>query len=281
MTTVIIVDDQNSIREFLKINLSTEPDIQIVGMADNGQAAVAQVGEHQPDIVLMDIEMPGKIDGIEATKIIAARFPQTKVLLFTSQDNRKQLNRALTAGARGYVLKNTSIKDIGNIIRLTEKGFFQIGPILGNWDASPVKTPQSSVAMETEYVHSKVASLVSQSSQYSYSEDAIANPPEMNYVLSNLTSGIFQLQETIKSQENTIANLTNQYSQVQQEINTKLGKNRRIFNPKRIVIPTYNSMIRSTRVSQGKQHFLFISSFFLGVFTVAFLMFIIIFLGGA
>jgi len=278
MTTVIIVDDQNSIREFLNINLSTEPDIEVVGMADNGQAAIAQVGEHQPDIVLMDIEMPGKIDGIEATEAIAVRFPQTKILLFTSQDNRQQLNRALKAGARGYVLKNTSVKDIGNIIRLTEKGFFQIGPILGNWEGSKVQSDRDSLRFSTKYVPSHVSTVIQQSSEYSYGEEAISSPSQMNHVLSNLTSGIFQLQETIKSQEDTIVNLTNQYSQVQQEIKTKLKKDQRVF--KRTRTSGYNSRIRSKSLSQRKQHVLFISSFFLGVFTVVFLLFIIVFLGG-
>ncbi len=278
MTTVIIVDDQNSIREFLKINLSTEPDIEVIGMAHNGQAAIAQVGEHQPDIVLMDIQMPGKIDGIEATEIITDRFPQTKILLFTSQDNRQQLNRALKAGARGYVLKNTSVKDIGNIIRLTEKGFFQIGPILGNWDGSKATSDRDSLVFSSKYVRDRASTVIQPSSGYSYGEEAISNPSQMNHVLSNLTSGIFQLQETIKSQEDTIVNLTNQYSQVQQEIRTKLKKNKRVVNHNRTL--GYNSRIRSQPLSQKKQHILFISSFFLGAFTVIFLLFIIVFLGG-
>ena len=216
-----------------------------------------------------------------ATKAITARFPQTKILLFTSQDDRQQLNRALTAGARGYILKNTSVKDIGNIIRLTEKGFFQIGPILGNWDGSQVNTALNYEVTETQYVPSKVASLVNQSSEYSYSEELIANPSEMNHVLSNLTSGIFQLQETIKSQEDTIVNLTNQYSKVQQEIKTKLGQDKKVFQPRRIRTSGYNSMIRFSSIPQRRQHILFISSFLLGAFTVLFLMFIIVFLGGA
>lgn len=279
MTTIIIVDDQNSIREFLKINLSTEIDIDVVGMADNGYSAIAQVGEHQPDIVLMDIEMPGKIDGIEATEAIAARFPETKVLLFTSQDDRQQLNRALKAGARGYVLKNTSVKDIANIIRLTEKGFFQIGPILGNWDGSKNNFHTDAANIQTEYAPSKVAAIVRQSSDSSYSDEIVYNPSEMNHVLSNLTSGIFELQATIRSQEDTIVNLTNQYSKVQQEIKTKLRQNPSVFSDRRRPI-NYSSRVMSKPLSQRRQHFLFISSFFLGVFTVIILIFVIAILGG-
>ena len=279
MTTIIIVDDQNSIREFLKINLSTEVDIDVVGTADSGQDAIAQVEEHQPDIVLMDIEMPGKIDGIEATEAITARFPKSKVLLFTSQDDRQQLNRALTAGARGYVLKNTSVKDLGNIIRLTTKGFFQIGPILGDWNGSQIGTSGSELTnLETKSTPKSVATIVRQSPDSPYSEEVITSPSEINHVLSNLTSGIFQLQKTIESQEDTIANLTNKYSQVQQEIKSKLRTDRSAFHDRKAAY--YNPRVMSRPLSQRRQHFLFISSFFLGIFTTIFLMFIITVLGG-
>lgn len=277
MTKIIIVDDQNSIREFLKINLSSEVDIEVIGMADNAQSAIAQVGEHQPDLVLMDIEMPGNIDGIDATKVITERFPNIKVLLFTSQDDKSQLNRALEAGARGYVLKNTSVKDISNIIRLTEKGFFQIGPIFGNWNGSGANNYESNNG-HTEYVPSKVGAIVKQDSEYFYGEQ-IANPLEMNHAISDLTSGIFELQETIRAQENTIVNLTHQYSQVQQDIKTKLRNDKSIFSGRKGNL--YNSRVNSRVMSQRKQHFLFISSFFLGVFTVMILMFIITTLGSA
>lgn len=277
MTTVIIVDDQASIREFLKINLSSEVDIQIVGLAENGQDAIAQVGEHQPDIVLMDIEMPGKINGIGATEIIARRFPDTKVLLFTSQDDQAQLNHALKVGARGYVLKNTNIKDIGHIIRLAEKGFFQIGPILGNWDGSLHNIVQSNSSfLETEEIPSTVSAIVQQNSDYM---DQSAGVSEMNHVISNLTSGLFQLQKTLKSQQSTIINLTNQYSQVQQEIRTKLKTDKSIFNGGRTI--NHRSKKASKPFSQRRQNILFVSSFLLGVFTVIVLILLIMTLGAA
>jgi DNA-binding NarL/FixJ family response regulator len=277
MTSIIIVDDQNSIREFLKINLSTEANIEVVGMADNGQSAIAQVEEHQPNLVLMDIEMPGSIDGIDATAEIVKRFPEIKVLLFTSQDDRQQLNRALKAGARGYVLKNTSVKDISNIIRLTEKGFFQIGPILGNWDGAGVENYESDLnIVPAKYMTSQVGAIVQNDSSSYYGEEA-NNSLEMNHAISDLTSGIFELQETIKSQEDTIINLTHQYSRVQQEIKTKLRNDQSIFSNSRGNI--YNSRVTSKTFNQRRQHFLFISSFFLGVFTVMLLMFVIATLG--
>ncbi len=275
MTTVLIVDDSSSIREFLKINLSSELNIQIIGLADNGERAISLVEEHQPDVVLMDIDMPGEINGIQATEKIIQRFPEIKVLLLTSQDDREQLNLALKAGSRGYVLKNTSVKDIASIIRLAEKGFFQIGPIFGNWDGSLHSNVQSSNGTRAIVRTSgQAGAIIQQDTQpaNNYSEAS-----EMNYVLSNLTSGLFQLQETIKSQEDTIVNLTNQYSLVQQEIRAKLNKDKRTFNAPKA--PGYSYKIASKSRTQRRQHLLFISSFFLGVFTVLILMLLIMTLG--
>jgi DNA-binding NarL/FixJ family response regulator len=278
MTRILIVDDSSSIREFLKINLASEPDIQIIGVADNGQAGIDQVRKHQPDLVLMDIEMPGKIDGIQATEVIVRNFSNTNVLLLTSQDDRQQLNLALKAGARGYILKNTGVKDIASIIRLTEKGFFQIGPILGNWDGSQHENLQSDTTLlVTNPSPTKVSTIVQQNGSYVPENADISS---MNHVLSNLTSGIFKLQETIKSQENTIINLTNQYSQVQQEIKTKLNKDKRVLGGAK-PFNYYGFKSTSSRYSQKRLNLLFIISFFLGAFTVLFLLFFIMLLGGA
>lgn len=277
MTKVLIVDDLNSIREFLKINLSSETDIQVVGLADNGKAAIAMAEEHQPDIILMDINMPGEIDGIEATAKIIQRFPATKVLLLTSQDDRQQLDKALKAGSRGYILKNTSIKDIANIIRLTEKGFFQIGPILGSWDGSfhnSVQRLGEKLEIGTGVGDSQ--SIVPLPRNFSYSLP-IDQTAEMNNTLSNFSSKLFQLQETIKSQESTIANLSNRYSQVQQGQNSQLYQDRS-SKAKSGRFTIYGSKSKKSR-SQKQQHLLFISSFFLGVITVVLLALLIITVG--
>ena len=274
MTKVLIVDDLSSIREFLKINLSSEPDIEVVGLADNGRGAVTQVEEHQPDIILMDINMPGAIDGIEATDKIVNRYPQCKVLLLTSQDDRQQLDRALKAGSRGYILKNTSIKDIANIIRLAEKGFFQIGPMTGSWDNSlhnSVHASASKLAVGTRGLGQTEAIIPH---QFDYPARA-KRSLEANNSLSNLSSELFQLQETIKSQEDTIVNLTHQYSQVQREISSKLRRGRTSSNSGFAI---YGSRPTKSRTLK-QQHLLFISSFFLGVITVLLLVLLIMAVG--
>jgi|GEM_PF-2091664 len=276
MTTVLIVDDLNSIREFLKINLSSEPDIEVVGLADNGKSAIVQAEEHQPDVILMDINMPGTVDGIQATARIAQRFPRTKVLLLTSQDEQQQLDRALKAGSRGYILKNTSIKDIANIIRLAEKGFFQIGPILGNWDGTFHNTVQ--MAGQKLEISKRVGDRqtvipLPQNLRYSLPVNQTAG---INSTFSDFSTELFQLRETIRSQEDTIMNLTHQYSQAQQEINSKLRRDRSQTKSSGFTI--YGSRSKKSR-SQKQQHLLFISSFFLGVITVLILVLLIIVVG--
>ncbi|MEL6496361.1 MAG: response regulator transcription factor, partial [Cyanobacteria bacterium J06623_7] len=227
MTKVLIVDDLNSIREFLKINLSSETDIEVVGLANDGRGAITQVEEHQPDIVLMDINMPGEIDGIEATEKITRRFPQSKILLLTSEDDRHQLDRALRAGSRGYILKNTSIKDIANIIRLAEKGFFQIGPIVGDWNGSLHHSVQMSASKleRDEGDLERTDAIIPH--KFDYAADA-SRSPEMSHTISNLSSQLFRLQETIESQEDTILNLANKYSQVQEDVARQLRRDRAV-----------------------------------------------------
>ena len=269
MTTVLIVDDLSSIREFLKFELSCEPDLEIVGLADNGDGAIAQVEEHQPDVVLMDIDMPGRIDGIKATEQIIQHFSQTKVLLLTSKDNREQLNLALQVGARGYILKNTSVTDIAEIVRLAQKGFFQIGPIFGNWNGSLHNNLQSNHNWKITSSQQVVGAMAQHDG---------GNISEMNLLISNLTSGIFQLQETIEAQQDTIVNLTNQYSQVQQEIRTKLKRDRSTYDIPREKGYIAKAMLKAR--AQRQQRLLLIGSFLLGMFTVSILILSIVTLGG-
>ncbi len=275
MTTVLIVDDLISIREFLKVSLSSEPDIQVVGLAENGDMAIAKAEQHQPDIILMDINMPGEIDGIQATERITQRFPQIKVLLLTTQDDKEQLDRSLKAGSRGYILKNTSIKDITNVIRLAEKGFFQIGPIIGNWDG----TLHNDIHLNVSNFNSTSANqelgltTIIQQNNSTRPGEAV----KANHALSNLSSEVFQLQKTMESQEDTIVNLTNQYSEVQQEIKTKLNSDRIPYRGSGI--GNYGFKTSRPR-SRQRQNVLFISSFLLGIITVLFLVLLTVVLGG-
>ncbi len=124
---VLIVDDQLSSRKFLEVILDSEPDLEVVGTAKDGQEALAQVEMLHPDIVLMDLEMPG-MDGITATETICQRFPETQVIVITSHEQQEYINRALRAGAKGFFLKDTPSKKLTNAIRLVNQDYIQFRP---------------------------------------------------------------------------------------------------------------------------------------------------------
>lgn len=127
MIRVLLVDDQKMVRETLKISLEMEADIEVVGTANNGIAAIEQVDILHPDIVIMNMEMPG-LDGASATKQITSRFAQTKVLIHTSYDHDEYITKSLAMGAKGYLLKTMEMDDLADVIRNVNKGYTQIAP---------------------------------------------------------------------------------------------------------------------------------------------------------
>lgn len=124
---VLIVDDQKMIREGLKALVKAEDDIEIIGVAENGEHAVKQVESLSPDVVLMDMEMPG-MNGMEATKLICQKFPDVKVLVLSTFDTQEYVARSLSSGAMGYLLKGTPAKELTDAIRSVHRGYAQIGP---------------------------------------------------------------------------------------------------------------------------------------------------------
>ena len=124
---VLIVDDQKMIREGLKALIKTEDDIEIVGIAENGEHAVSQVESLNPEVVLMDMEMPG-MNGVDATKIICQKYPDVKVLVLSTFDTQEYVANSLNSGAMGYLLKGTPAKELTDAIRSIHRGYAQIGP---------------------------------------------------------------------------------------------------------------------------------------------------------
>ena len=127
MIRLLLVDDQSLIREGLKAMLELEPDLQVVGSAENGETALEQVATLQPDVVLMDVRMP-VMDGRAATRKIAKLFPEIKVLVLSTFGDDQYVADAMRAGARGYLLKDMPSEELAQAVRLVHCGYTQLGP---------------------------------------------------------------------------------------------------------------------------------------------------------
>ncbi len=124
---VIICDDQAIVRDGLELLLNLERDIDVVGLAQDGAEAVELVAQHQPDLVLMDLKMPG-MNGIEATRQIRTHYPEVEVLVLTTYDDDEWVFDAIRAGATGYLLKDTSRADVIQAVRGTVAGRSFVDP---------------------------------------------------------------------------------------------------------------------------------------------------------
>ena len=118
---VLIADDHIIVRSGLRLLLEIEPDIDVVGEASEGREALNLVEKHLPDVVLMDITMPG-MDGLEATRRIKARWPQVQVLALTMHRSDEYFFEMLKAGASGYILKGAETSDLIHAVRVVGRG---------------------------------------------------------------------------------------------------------------------------------------------------------------
>ena len=143
---ILLCDDQAVIRDGLEMLLTLEKDFQVIGTAQDGAEAVELAAQKQPDLILMDLKMPGT-NGIEATRQIRARFPEMKILVLTTYDDDEWVFDAIRAGASGYLLKDTPRQKIIEAIRGTMEGKSFVDPAIAgklmNQVASNQKQPTS------------------------------------------------------------------------------------------------------------------------------------------
>jgi len=129
MTTIriLLVDDHAVVRSGLSKFLMVNKDLELVAEASDGTEAVQMTGLHKPDVILMDLMMPG-MDGITSTREIHQKFPQVKIIALTSFSEQNMVQGALQAGATGYLQKNVTAAELGNAIRSAHVGRMTLSP---------------------------------------------------------------------------------------------------------------------------------------------------------
>jgi DNA-binding NarL/FixJ family response regulator len=149
---VLLVDDQRLMREGLRILLELESDLDVVGEAEDGKASIEAYANLQPDVVLMDVRMPG-MDGVEATWRLRERWPDARIMILTTFDDDEYVFEGLRAGALGYLLKDVSGHDLAAAVRTVAAGGALIDPsvtrkVVAEFArvAPPVREPDAGLA---------------------------------------------------------------------------------------------------------------------------------------
>jgi len=124
---ILSVDDHPLLRKGIAALVNAEPDLKLVAEASNGQEAIDAFRSHQPDVTLMDLQMPG-VDGLEAIKAIRSEFPEARIIVLTTYSGDMQVLRAIRAGARAYILKGNVHKELLDTIRAVQAGQKRIPP---------------------------------------------------------------------------------------------------------------------------------------------------------
>jgi hemolysin D len=159
MIKILIVDDRKSVRAKLEYLVKSISDFELVGLAENGLDAIALTTMSNPDIVLLDMEMP-QLDGLTATKIITQKCPESKVVIFSSHDKQEYVTESLSAGAMGYLLKGASDEEIEQAIRFVDRGCTHLGVGLS---AKMLPIVRQSTAIETVSTIERIVPVVNTS----------------------------------------------------------------------------------------------------------------------
>lgn len=124
---VLILDEENFVHKLLKTYMANDPDIQLVSSSNGNQSSIAAVESLKPDVAILDVKLEDS-DHFETAQVITQRFPETKVLLLSSNEDSEHVRRAIQAGARGYLNPASPPLEIIDAIHYIHKGFLQLGP---------------------------------------------------------------------------------------------------------------------------------------------------------
>ncbi|BAY99840.1 two-component response regulator NarL subfamily protein [Tolypothrix tenuis PCC 7101] len=127
---VLIVDDHAIVRQGLATIINRDPEMTVIAQAEDGEAAIACFGEHQPDVTLMDLRMP-QMGGVAAITAICNQFKPARIIVLTTYDGDEDIYRGLQAGAKGYLLKDAKPNELLNAIRMVYRGQQYIPPEVG------------------------------------------------------------------------------------------------------------------------------------------------------
>lgn len=139
---LLLVDDHHVVRQGLKMFLNSEPDFEVVGEASNGREAIEMTRQLHPDVVLMDLLMPG-MNGVEATEVIRREMPDTEVVALTSVLEDASVVGAIRAGAIGYMLKDTDATELVRALKAASEGQVQLSPKAAARLMREIRTPES------------------------------------------------------------------------------------------------------------------------------------------
>jgi DNA-binding NarL/FixJ family response regulator len=128
---ILIVDDHPIVRDGLEAILSTQPDLQVSGAAASGEEALALFEKQRPDVVLLDLEMPG-MDGVEVIRQLRKKSPGVRIVVFTAFDTDERILSALQAGAKGYLLKGVPRSELFAAIRVVHQGGSLLQPVVAS-----------------------------------------------------------------------------------------------------------------------------------------------------
>ncbi|MFE4258479.1 response regulator [Streptomyces sp. NPDC056883] len=146
---VYVVDDQDLVREGITALLGIQPGIEVVGSARDGEQAVEEAPGCRPDVVLMDVRMPG-VDGVTATRLLRSRLPACRIVMLTTFNDDEYVSRALKAGAVGYLLKNLPAAELARAVRLAHAGVAQFDQTVIAGLAAGLPVPDTLTPRETE-----------------------------------------------------------------------------------------------------------------------------------
>lgn len=149
MVRILIVDDQKIVREGIKILLDSSVEIEIIGDASDGKEGLKKIELLQPDVVLLDIDMPG-MSGLAVAKKVRSEFPEIKTIMLSSHEDEKYVQKATESGAKGYLLKNASSQELEWSIKLVHQGYSAIKSELLEQQFSNQTIPEPNLQLDED-----------------------------------------------------------------------------------------------------------------------------------